>query len=416
MSMIASLARSYFVEGALVLRLPDGENICLGGVGPTDAPVIFHILDWRAAGAIARNPHVALGEAYMDGRLVMERGSIYDLLEIAVRNFRHHHRRTLRGAVNGAIAQLVHFNRRHAARRNVAHHYDLSYELYRRFLDADMQYSCAYFPHDGATLEEAQEAKKRLIAAKLLLSPDARVLDIGSGWGGMGLTLASEYGARVTGVTLSQEQLTIARARAAERGLEIDFRLQDYRDVEGPFDRIVSVGMLEHVGRGNYQEYFDTVARLLDKDGVALIHTIGKTDGPAIGGGWTAKYIFPGGYIPALSQLAPAIERAGLFIADVEVWRLHYALTLRAWRTRFMSRIDEIKGLYDERFCRMWEFYLAASEASFRIGPHVVFQFQLSKKIDAVPVRRDYLLGGASTALAHASDQFNRMRPASSEG
>jgi cyclopropane-fatty-acyl-phospholipid synthase len=402
MTMLASLARSYFVEGALVMRLPNGEAVCMGGVGPTDAEVIFHITTWRAAAAIVRNPHVGLGEAYMDGGLVMERGSIYDLLEIAVRNFKYHHRRTVIGAVKGAIAQFIHFNRRHAARRNVAHHYDLSYELYRRFLDADMQYSCAYFPHDDASLEEAQEAKKRLIATKLMLSPGARVLDIGSGWGGMGITLAGEYGAAVTGVTLSEEQLKLARARAAERALPIDFRLQDYRDVQGPFDRIVSVGMLEHVGRGNYQEYFDHVARLLNDDGVALIHTIGKTDGPAIGGGWTAKYIFPGGYIPTLSQLSPAIERAGLFIADVEVLRLHYAMTLRAWRTRFMSQLDEIKGLYDDRFCRMWEFYLAASEASFRIGPHVVFQLQLSKKIDTVPVRRDYLVkaNAASSSAA----------------
>jgi cyclopropane-fatty-acyl-phospholipid synthase len=404
MSLIARFARSYFVEGALVMRLPGGEQVSIGGVGPTDAPVIFRIADWRTAMAIARNPHVALGEAYMDGRLIMERGYIYDLLETAVRNFKYHHRQTLRGAVKGAIARIVHFNRRHAARRNVAHHYDLSSELYRRFLDADMQYSCAYFPDDETSLEDAQAAKKRLIASKLLLKPGARVLDIGSGWGGLGLTLAEDYGAHVTGVTLSQEQLKIARARAAERGVGADFRLQDYRDVTERFDRVVSVGMLEHVGRGNYDEYFAALARLLNDNGVALIHTIGKTDGPAIGGGWTAKYIFPGGYIPALSQLAAAIERAGLYIADIEVLRVHYAMTLRAWRTRFMSQLDEIKNLYDDRFCRMWEFYLAASEASFREGPHVVFQFQLSRKIDAVPIRRDYLLKtGAAPAQWQAA-------------
>lgn len=417
MRLITALARKYFVEGQLALRLPNGEVVCLGGVGPDNAPVLARIHDWRSARAIARNPHIALGEAYMNGGLSMERGSIYDFLELAVRNFRHHHRLTARGALKGVVAKIVHFNRRQRARRNVAHHYDLSFELYRRFLDADLQYSCAYFPNDGASLEEAQEAKKQLIARKLLLTPGASVLDIGSGWGGMGITLARDYGARVTGVTLSHEQLKIARARAAQRALRIDFRLQDYRDVKETFDRVVSVGMLEHVGRGNYEEYFARIARLLKEDGVALIHTIGKQDGPAIGGGWTAKYIFPGGYIPSLSQLAPAIERAGLYIADIEVLRVHYAMTLRAWRERFMAQIDDIRAMYDDRFCRMWEFYLAASEASFRAGPHVVFQFQLAKTIDAVPIRRDYLLGGA-TRDQRVSDSAGdaMMRPANNEG
>ena len=231
--------------------------------------------------------------------------------------------------------------------------------------------------------------------------PGARVLDIGCGWGGLALTLAEDYGASVLGVTLSVEQLNTARDRARARALEgrAQFQLTDYRDVTEPFDRIVSVGMFEHVGVANYQTYFDAVARLLKPDGVALVHTIGRTDGPNVTSAWTAKYIFPGGYIPALSEIAPAIERAGLVVCDIEVLRLHYAQTLRAWRTRFMARRAEVAALYDERFCRMWEFYLAGSEASFRVGSSVVFQIQLAKRADAVPTRRDYL-AAASPARA----------------
>jgi cyclopropane-fatty-acyl-phospholipid synthase len=285
----------------------------------------------------------------------------------------------------------------------VAHHYDLSVAMYGAFLDDDLQYSCAYFPHEGVSLEEAQLAKKRLIAAKLLIHPGDRVLDIGCGWGGMGLTLAEEYGARVTGVTLSVEQLNLARDRALARGLSdaAHFEMKDYRDVEGPFDRIVSVGMFEHVGLDKYQTYYDSVARLLTDDGVALIHTIGRTSGPGATSPWTAKYIFPGGYIPALSEIIPHVERAGLVITDIEVLRLHYADTLRAWRERFMAQRSRMAALYDERFCRMWEFYLAGSEASFRYGTSVVYQLQLAKRIDAVPITRDYMRGALEPPKHH---------------
>jgi cyclopropane-fatty-acyl-phospholipid synthase len=256
-----------------------------------------------------------------------------------------------------------------------------------------MQYSCAYFARPDMTLEEAQIAKKRHLMAKLRIEPEMRVLDIGCGWGGLGLTLAEQAGARVTGVTLSTEQQALATQRARARGLsdQAEFRLQDYRDVQGPFDRIVSVGMFEHVGVPNYQAYFDAVARLLDDDGVAVIHSIGRKDGPNTTQPWIAKYIFPGGYIPALSEVIPCIERAGLWVADVEILRLHYAETLRAWRNRFLQRRDEIRDLYDERFCRMWEFYLASSEIAFRYGGHMVFQLQLTKKVDALPLTRDYM-------------------------
>jgi cyclopropane-fatty-acyl-phospholipid synthase len=279
------------------------------------------------------------------------------------------------------------------ARRNVAHHYDLSGELYRLFLDEDRQYSCAYFAEPGMSLDAAQAAKKRHLAAKLLLAPGKRVLDIGSGWGGLALTLAEEHGADVLGVTLSTEQLQEARKRAAARGLDraARFELRDYRDLEGTFDRIVSVGMFEHVGPAHYDRFFETVARLLDQKGVAVLHTIGRMDGPGGGNPWIEKYIFPGGTIPALSQIVAAVEKSGLMVTDVEVLRTHYADTLRAWSERFAANRDKVRALYDERFCRMWEFYLAGSEAGFREGDLVVFQVQMAKDRLVVPQTRDYI-------------------------
>jgi cyclopropane-fatty-acyl-phospholipid synthase len=280
------------------------------------------------------------------------------------------------------------------SRRNVAHHYDLSRELYETFLDADRQYSCAYFTKPGQDLETAQLRKKQHIAAKLHLEPGMRVLDIGCGWGGLGLYLAERLGAEVTGITLSTEQLALANARAAAAGLEASaqFHLRDYRHETGKFDRIVSVGMFEHVGVNHYGEFFRTVHDRLADDGVALLHTIGRRDGPGSTNPWLQKYIFPGGYSPSLSELSAAIERSGLWINDVEVLRLHYAETLRHWRLRFEANRAQVAALYDERFCRMWEFYLATSEVSFRHLDSVVFQLQLSKRRDAVPQTRNYQL------------------------
>jgi cyclopropane-fatty-acyl-phospholipid synthase len=337
----------------------------------------------------------------MDGGLRLEQGEIADFVDLIGRNakFRKKKRRTPLGRWWRAMRREA--NERTAARRNVSHHYDLSDELYRRFLDEDMQYSCAYFARPDMSLEEAQAAKKRHIAAKLLLKPEQRVLDIGCGWGGMALTLAEEADVEVHGVTLSTEQLAVAQARAEARGLagRARFSLTDYRDVEGPYDRIVSVGMFEHVGRPNFQSYFDGVARLLTDDGVALIHAIGRSEGPNFTNAWMDKYIFPGGYIPALSEVLPAVERAGLFVTDIEILRLHYAETLRHWRQRFAAHRAEIAALYDERFCRMWEFYLGISEMSFRHRGHMVFQMQLARRVDTVPITRDYM-GDAEARLA----------------
>jgi cyclopropane-fatty-acyl-phospholipid synthase len=280
------------------------------------------------------------------------------------------------------------------ARRNVAHHYDLDHRLYRLFLDEDFQYSCAYFERPDLTLEEAQLAKKRLVTAKLVLEPDSRVLDIGSGWGGLALYIKEIGGAAdVLGITLSNEQLEVSAARARERGLDgsVRFAMQDYRDLKGAFDRIVSVGMFEHVGPRFYRTYFGKCRELLKPDGVMLLHTIGLLDGPWYPNPWLEKYIFPGGQLPALSEITPAIERSGLIVTDVECLRLHYAETLAEWRRRFMARRAEAAALYDERFCRMWEFYLAGSEATFRHSGHMVFQIQLARKVDAVPLTRDYI-------------------------
>lgn len=387
--MLESLIAGFFKEGSARVRLPGGRELAVGEVPPE---VVVRIRDVRTALRIAARPALAVGEAYMDGGLLLEQGEIYGLLDLIGRNFKHR-RRVRPGFWRRLAKRIAQANDRLAARRNVAHHYDLPVEFYRRFLDEDLQYSCAYFARSDLSLEEAQAAKKRHLMGKLRIEPEMRVLDIGCGWGGLGLTLAEQAQARVVGVTLSTEQHALATRRAQDRGLadRAEFRLRDYRDVVGPFDRIVSVGMFEHVGAPNYQAYFDAIARLLDEDGVAVIHSIGRKDGPNDTQPWIAKYIFPGGYIPALSEVLPAIERAGLWVADVEILRLHYAETLRAWRARFAAQRAEIATLYDERFCRMWEFYLASSEIAFRYAGHMVFQLQLTRRVDAVPLTRDYL-------------------------
>jgi cyclopropane-fatty-acyl-phospholipid synthase len=357
---------------------------------------VVTVLTAQAARTIPIFPGLHLGEAYMDGGLSFEQGTIWDLFDIIGRNVEGKSlvgKGLIASTVRAVRQRLTTMNHRAAARRNVHHHYDLSPDLYRRFLDEDMQYSCAYFARPDMSLDEAQAAKKAHIAAKLRLSPGLKVLDIGCGWGGLALHLAREHRVEVHGVTLAEEQLAVARARAAEAGLEdrVAFTLTDYRDVEGPYDRIVSVGMFEHVGPANYPVFFETVRRLLKPDGVALLHSIGRSDGPGPPQAWITKYIFPGGYIPALSEVVGPVERSRLIVTDVEILRMHYALTLAAWRERFRSQWDEIAEIYDERFCRMWEFYLAISELAFRYMGHMVFQMQLSRRIDSLPITRDYI-------------------------
>lgn len=392
--MIEALLKQQIKVGDLTLRLPGGRTIRAGD--GTGTPVTVR-LNSRGVRRIAAKPTLGLGEAFMDEDLVFEQGRMWDLLEIVGRSGSRIPKgrggvlTRLKRAIKRRIQQA---NGRVASRRNVHHHYDISNDLYRRFLDADMQYSCAYFPREGMSLEEAQAAKKAHIGAKLRITPGQSVLDIGSGWGGMAMTLARDFGADVTGVTLSTEQLELARERAAKAGLadRARFELTDYRDITRTFDRIVSVGMLEHVGAPNFRGYFETVRRLLDEDGVAVIHSIGRMEGPRTTNLFTNKYIFPGGYVPALSEIVSAAEDAGLWVTDVEILRLHYAETLRHWRERFLAD-PEIPSLYDARFLRMWEYYLASAEVGFRYGGHMVFQIQLTRKLDTLPITRDYLAG-----------------------
>ena len=338
----------------------------------------------------------------MDGTVTPDGCGIYDVLDVMCANLDTDYERLpimrFRTFLRELKRRVDQYNPAGRAQKNVAHHYDLNGRLYSLFLDRDRQYSCAYFRRGDETLEEAQLAKKRHIATKLCLDrPDLRILDIGCGWGGLALTLARDYGAQVTGITLSREQLTEARDRAIGEGLEdrVSFELLDYRAVNQKFDRIVSVGMFEHVGIGHYQTFCDMVARSLNPDGVALLHAIGRSDGPSCTNAWIDKYIFPGGYSPALSEVLPAVERSGLVATDIEILRLHYAETLRHWRWRFTANRDTIASIYDERFCRMFEFYLSGSELAFRTGGHMVFQIQLGARQDAVPLTRDYLHAGA---------------------
>ena len=342
------------------------------------------------------NPELSAGEAYMDGGLVIEHGNIRDFLTLFVQNrggFRGHPLQKLVRGTAKKFKRLVQRNSIAKSRSNVRHHYDLSNDFYRLWLDTDMLYSCAYFSSPDDTLEQAQQNKLRHIAAKLDLKPGQRILDIGCGWGGMALYLAAVADVTVVGVTLSTEQLAHAQAEAKRRGLEnrVTFELMDYRNVKGPFDRIVSVGMFEHVGIGQFDAYFIKIKELLTEDGVALVHSIGRKGGPGQTGAWIRKYIFPGGYSPALSETMQSIERAGLWVTDVEILRLHYAKTLRIWEERFQAHRSEIAVMMDERFCRMWEFYLIASELSFSHGKHMNFQIQLTKDVQAAALTRDYM-------------------------
>jgi len=395
MSALTSRIISKLVRvGRLKVEFADGRVERYGdGSGPE---VGVRFTDRRAVWELLRDPELTFGELYMNGRLELTKGDLYDLIGLGAANLpRAEDLAWLKmlAKLRERFKFLSQRNDRGRARKNIESHYDLDHRLYDLFLDADRQYSCAYFEHPGQTLDEAQLAKKRHIAAKMLVDERHRVLDIGCGFGGMGLYIARQAGARVVGVTLSQEQHAIAQGRAEEAGLaaRADFRLQDYRDVEGPFDRIVSVGMFEHVGLARFDEYFSHVKRLLTDDGVMLLHAIGRSTGAGYTNPWIEKYIFPGGYIPAVSEVLTAIERQGLYVTDIEILRLHYADTLKAWRERFNAHRKEARALYDERFCRMWDFYLAGSEASFRVSGNMIFQIQIAKRQDVVPRTRDYI-------------------------
>jgi cyclopropane-fatty-acyl-phospholipid synthase len=393
MNGLVRVALKRFVRaGNLRITTARGTTYTLGD--GTGAPVALRFATAKAERGVILDPELKLGESFMEGTLIVEQGTIADVL----------------GILQGPAARppiwarpmgmlrylrrpLSQFNVRRRSRRNVAHHYNLDDQLYSLFLDADRQYSCAYFESPDQSLDDAQLAKRRHLAAKLLIRPAQRLLDIGCGWGGLALYVAENLNSRVTGITLSEQQLAVARGRAAEKGCNgrVEFRLQDYRDVAGSFDRIVSVGMFEHVGARFYDEFFRRCHAMLADDGIMLLHSIGRSDGPDATNPWIAKYIFPGGYIPALSEVLPAIERAGLLVTDIEVLRLHYAETLKAWRQRFLVHREQIERIYDQRFARMWEFYLAASEMAFREQALMVMQIQLTKRQGVVPMTRDYI-------------------------
>ena len=397
--LLAQVLARLLGEGQLTIIDAVGRPHRIEGARPGPS-VTLRVHSWWTGVRVALRPRLALGEAYMDGTLTVEEGGdIYDLLDLLGRNIAALETTPmvrLSYTLQRWLRVLEQYNPVGKAQRNVAHHYDLNGQLYDFFLDRDRQYSCAYFKNGDEPLEEAQLLKKQHIAAKMLLQPGQKVLDIGSGWGGLGLFLSQQYGVNVTGVTLSKEQHAVSSRRALEDGVAdtVRFKLLDYRQEAGTYDRIVSVGMFEHVGVAHYIEFFTKVKELLADDGVMLLHSIGRMEPPGATNTWLRKYIFPGGYTPAMSEVLTAIEKVGLWVTDIEVLRLHYAETLRQWRQRFLANREQIKQMagYDDRFCRMWDFYLAGCEVAFRYMNQMVFQIQIARRQDAVPLTRDYLI------------------------
>ena len=394
MSLISFL-NDLFKEDGFELVDSNSKKYVIGNP-KKEKPIVIKLLDQKLMQKLLINPDLYFGEAYMDGSLVIQNGTLTEFLDLAFKNIG-------RGDINfygsvikkikGTFRYLTNFNKIVKSKENVAHHYDISEKLYDLFLDENRQYSCAYFKNDNDTLEQAQNNKIHHIIKKLNIQPSQKVLDIGSGWGTLALAIAKETKASVTGITLSENQFEYSKNKAKEMNLsnQVDFKLVDYRQLNEKFDRIVSVGMFEHVGRKFYKTYFNTVFKLLNEKGIALIHTIGSSMPPRDPQPWITKYIFPGGYTPSLSEVAKPIENSGLIVSDIEVLRMHYAHTLRNWKERFLSKKDTILGMFDEKFFRMWEFYLAGCEMAFKWGDQVVFQFQLTKDLTTAPNTRVYI-------------------------
>ena len=393
---LSRLFKGLVKRGRLRITDFDGQIYEFGEEAvPPDAAILLR--DRTTAWRIAYNPELNIGETYVDGSLVIEQGTLFSFLRLLLINSQSWNDSTtgrLYYRLENIFRMPTVLNPVPRSRRNVKHHYDLSDELFSLFLDADRQYSCAYYRSDDDDLETAQLAKKQHIAAKLNIHPGQHVLDIGSGWGGLALYIAGHYPVRVTGLTLSDEQFRHANERARQLGMadRVTFKLLDYRKATGTYDRIVSVGMFEHVGRPHFSAFFRQLHKLLKPEGVALVHTIGSQTPPSPINPWLRRHIFPGAYLPALSQITPIIENRRMWLTDLENLRLHYASTLAAWRQRFDANRDRITKLYDERFCRMWEFYLQSCEAGFRWSGLTVFQLQLTKSINALPITRDYMM------------------------
>jgi len=379
--------------GQLRLTFPGGRVECYGAGAPV---VAVRLTDPDLPRRLLMNPELALGEGYMANTLQIDGDDLRGFLTLIIRSAEG-------GTLPRPLALIRGFRKgikrlRQAiplakAVQNVAHHYNITDDFYRLFMEEDMQYTCAYYREPGMSLEAAQAAKMDHIAAKLLLKPGMRVLDIGCGWGGLALRLAARHGVHVTGVTLSPVQLAAARRRADAMGLSdrVEFRLQDYRAVPDRFDRVVSVGMMEHVGQPQYATYYKKICDILQPEGVALIHFIGRSSGPSALSPWFQKYIFPGGYAPAFSEVIPAIETSGLVMADLEVWRGHYEQTLQHWQQRFEATLPQTRALFDEAFVRMWRYYLISAELSFTEMKQVLFQVQLTRARLGTPATRDYL-------------------------
>lgn len=399
MALIDMFLSRAIKRGELTVIHPDGTARLFGAPDPELAPVTLRFTSGAAERAILRDPALGAAEAFMDGRLVIERGDILALLNLLTSNNRWEdatgnlNPTLLKRGFDNVRYRIDRINMARRSKRNVAHHYDLSATLYDLFLDADRQYSMAYFADPSNSLEQAQADKKAHIVAKLAIRPEHRVLDIGCGWGGMALYIHEKTGADVLGITLSEEQLKVARERAEAAGVadRVKFDLIDYRHVTGPFDRIVSVGMFEHVGTAHYRTFFTKCFELLTRDGVMLLHTIGRLGKPGVTDAFTAKYIFPGGYIPALSEIAQGYEGLRMFLTDVEVLRIHYGHTLQQWYDRAVAAREKIVALYDERFFNMWTYYLAGSLVSFRNGGLVNYQLQFSRSRTELPIIRDYM-------------------------
>ena len=392
---LANYLNKLIKEDGFILVDANSNNYVIGNPKKQN-PIKLKLLDKSLHYKLLFYPDLFLGEAYSNGSMVVENGTLTEFLDIALKNVGRNETNTLSEFLNklrGTYRFLTNFNLVKKSKSNVAHHYDISEDLYGLFLDSKRQYSCAYFKNENDDLETAQTNKIKHIIKKLNLKPNQRVLDIGSGWGSLAIEIAKESQCEVVGITLSENQLEYSNKKAKELNLEnqVEFRLIDYRQLDEKFDRIVSVGMLEHVGRKFYKNYFNQVSNLLNDDGIALIHTIGSVNPPRNPQPWITKYIFPGGYTPSLSEVAKPIENSGLVISDIEVLRMHYSHTLRHWRERFVGKKDRILEMFDEKFFRMWEFYLSSCEMTFKWGDHVVFQFQLTKKLTSVPTTRDYI-------------------------
>ncbi len=378
------------------LLIDANMNKHLIGSPKNENPIILKILDKSLHSKLLLLPDLYFGEAYTNGSVVIENGTLTEFLDLVLKNIGRGETNSYNAVINkirGTYRFFTNFNLKKKSKSNVAHHYDISENLYDLFLDPKRQYSCAYFKNKTDTLEDAQNNKIDHLIKKLNLKPNQKVLDIGSGWGALAIDIAKKSKCEVVGITLSENQYKHSVEKAKENGLEnqVQFRLADYRDLNEKFDRIVSVGMFEHVGRKFYSTYFNNVAKLLNEDGVALIHTIGSVNPPRDPHPWITKYIFPGGYTPSLSEIAKPIEKSGLLLSDLEVWRMHYSHTLRNWKERFLSKREDVLEMFDEKFLRMWEFYLVGCEMAFKWGDQVVFQLQLIKKHSAVPNTRDYI-------------------------